>query len=70
MMTLIAAAALVAAQPADVPVNAEAQHGSMMQMGEGHEHARMAEMNQCCCKEMMRTMHHHPRAGHEGHEGQ
>lgn len=71
MMTLIAAA-LVAAQPAAVPADAP-QHAPMMQMGaqQGHEQdGQMADMKDCCCKDMMAKMHGGHPAAHEDHQAQ
>jgi ribosomal protein L12E/L44/L45/RPP1/RPP2 len=58
MMNLIAAA-LVAAQPAAAPADAHAQHAQHQQTPpKSHEqHKQMAEMKDCCCKEMMDKMH-------------
>lgn len=73
MMTLIAAAAVAAAQPASVPANPPAQHSPMMQMGDqqGHEqHGQMAAMKDCCCHDMMAKMHEGHRGDHEGHSGE
>jgi hypothetical protein len=54
MITLIAAAAL-AAQPA--PANSSAQH-EPMQMGDKHgQHGEMADMKDCCCKDMAHERH-------------
>jgi hypothetical protein len=69
MMTLIAAA-LVAAQPAAVPASPPAQPAPMMSMAdqEGQqEHGRMADMKNCCCKDMMAKMHGSHPAAHDKH---
>lgn len=70
MMTMIMAAAL-AAQPANAPASPPAHHDSMMQMDKQHrEHGQMAEMKECCCKDMMAKMHEGHNAKHDGHSGQ
>ena len=68
MITLIAAAAVAAAQPTSGPAT---QQAPMMQMGAGHEqHDQMAEMKDCCCKDMMSKMHEGHRAVRDGHSAQ
>lgn len=68
MITLIAAAAVAAAQPTSGPAT---QQAPMMQMGAGHEqHGQMAEMKDCCCKEMMSRMHEGHHVGNDGPSGQ
>jgi hypothetical protein len=67
MMTLIAAAAVAAAQPAAVPANPPVQHAPMMQMGKAREHK---DMDCCkdCCKHMAKMHEGHNQ--HDGHSGQ
>jgi len=67
-MMILIAAALAAAQPA-VPADSQPQQAPMMQMGakSGEEHGQMAEMKQCCCKDMMAKMHQGHSAAHERH---
>ena len=55
MITLIAAAAVAAAQPAGSPANPPMQHA--MEMGD--QHAQHAAKEKCCCEDMA--------AKHEGH---
>ena len=74
MMTLILAAA-AAAQPATAPANPPAQPAPMMQMQmhqqQGHEqHGQMADMETCCCHDMMAKMQEQHSSAHEGHSGQ
>lgn len=62
MMTLIAAAAVAAAQPAAVPAAAPMQHPSAMKMD---EHAKMEK--DCCCKDMAKKDEGH--SEHKDHAG-
>lgn len=67
MMTVIAAAAL-AAQPAPAPANPPSQHEPMMQMGQMQgQHGQMADMKDCCCKDMAK---HEGHAEHDRHTGE
>ena len=67
MMSLIAAAALAAAQPAPATTpDVHAQHAATMAMGD--HPAAMKE--KCCCEEMMAKMHEGQHPGHEGHPAQ
>lgn len=68
MITLIAVAAVAAAQPTSGPAT---QQRPMMQMGAGHEQpGQMADMKDCCCKDMMSRMHEGHRGEHDGHSGE
>lgn len=62
-MMIMIAASLAAAAPATPAqhIDAHAQH---MQMSGHEQHGQMADMKDCCCKEMMDKMHG-DRAGHE-----
>ena len=68
MMTLIFAAAAAAAQPA-VPAQPLDAHAKHQQAAGQHQHGQMAEMKDCCCKDMMAKMHESHQATHEGHSG-
>ncbi len=64
-MMMMIAASLAAAAPAAPaqPMGAHVQHMPMA----GHEqHGQMADMKDCCCKEVMDKMHGE-HAGHEDH---
>jgi hypothetical protein len=67
-MMMLIAAALAAAPPA-VPADPNGQHGAMVQTGDMNagQHGHMADMKDCCCKEMMARIHEGHHAGHEGH---
>lgn len=67
MMTLIAAAAVAASQPAaPVALDAHADHASMMQTGDGPggQHATKEEC--CCCEDMDHESHGSRHRGHSG----
>ena len=71
MMTLIVAAAVAAAQPAIVPANPTLEPRPTMNMGGSQEqHGQMAEMKDCCCKDMMSKMHGGHSAAHKGRSGE
>ena len=57
---LVAAAPAAPAAPAQ-PADAHAQHGQMGAKQPGQmDHGKMAEMKDCCCKDMMAKMHGSP----------
>jgi hypothetical protein len=70
-MMMLIAAALAAAQPA-VPADPEGQHAAMMHTGDmsPERHGHMADMKDCCCKDMMARMHERHHAAHESHPGE
>ena len=69
MLTLIAAAAL-AAQPA-VPANANGQptqmQGMEMSQSDHSKMGQMADIKDCCCKDMMAKMHDGHGSEHSEH---
>ena len=72
MLTIMIAAAAVAAQPGSAPASPPAQHPHMMQMNahQGHgQNGKMADMKDCCCKDMMEKMHSgHDMKGMQDHQ--
>lgn len=72
MLNLIAAA-LVAAAPAPPvasaqPADAHAQHQKMDHQSGDKKPGMMAEMKDCCCKDMMAKMHKGHGEDHSGHK--
>lgn len=69
MVTLIAAVAVAAAQPANAPANGS--HSAKMQIGGGLEqNGQLADMKNCCSKSMMSKLNQSHRPGHAGHSAQ
>ncbi|HET7606958.1 MAG TPA: hypothetical protein VFK28_12945 [Sphingomicrobium sp.] len=71
MLSMMIAAAAVAAQPGSAPASPPSQHPQMqMDAHQGHaQSGKMADMKDCCCKDMMEKMHSgHDMKGMQDHQ--